>query len=163
MPSKILCVDDHAIVATGLEKVAEKVRGGALISIATDGAEALRRARQEAWDLIVLDISLQGRSGLEVLKDLKQLAPKLPVLMFSLHKSVEFVRRALKFGAAGYVSKDSPSEELVAALNAVLAGGKYISVALRDELIYSPEAAGQRDLSGREFEVLIKIAEGTIL
>lgn len=158
--NKILSVDDHGIVALGLEKVSQKIRGGAMIGVASDSYEMTQYLREENWDLVILDISLKGKSGLEILKELRQGYPKLPVLMFSLHTGVEFVRRALKSGAVGYVSKDSSEDELVKAINAALAGGRYISEELRDELIFTPEGLGHAELSGREFEVLVKIGEG---
>lgn len=157
---RILSVDDHGIIAKGLEKLAEQVRGEAVVIGVKDGATALGLVRAEAWDLVVLDIGLRGKSGLEVLKEIKQIAPKLPVLMFSLHTSVEFVRRALSHGAAGYVSKSTSDEEVIEALNTILAGAKYVGAALRDELIFSPQAGTHSALSAREFEVLVKIGAG---
>lgn len=160
MAKKILSVDDHGIISMGLEKMAEHVHGGAVVTGVKDGAAALGLVRAERWDLVVLDIGLKGKSGLEVLKELKQTAPKLPVLVFSLHTSVEFVRRAINSGASGYVSKGSSDEELVEAINTILAGAKYLSAELRDELIFNPQAGWHGKLSGREFEVLLKIGEG---
>lgn len=160
MTKKILNVDDHGIISAGFEKLLQEVPGGAMVGSARDGAEALRLVRGEAWDLVVLDISLKGRNGLEVLKDIKDYNPHLPVLMFSLHTSVEFVRRALKNGASGYVSKDSSEAELLKAVNTVLAGGKYVNAELRDALIFSPATGSHSDLSEREFEVLIGIGAG---
>jgi DNA-binding NarL/FixJ family response regulator len=160
MAKRILSVDDHGIISKGLEMMAERVRGGAVVVGVRDGAAALGLVRAEAWDLVVLDIGLQGKSGLEVLKEIKQTAPKVPVLIFSLHTSVEFVRRALSCGASGYVSKDSSDAELIGAIDTILAGGKYVGAEFRDELIFNPQAGAHSDLSAREFEVLIKIGEG---
>lgn len=160
MKRKILSVDDHGIIAAGLETVARRIHGGTTVGSAQDSYEMGRMLQEEDWDLVVLDISLKGKSGLDVLKDLKQSHPKLPVLMFSLHTGVEFVRRALKNGASGYMSKDSPDTELAEAINTVLKGGRYVNKELRDELIFTAESGDHRDLSDREFEVLVRLGEG---
>src|SRR5215510_11789051 len=124
MAKRILSVDDHSIISIGLTKIAEQAPGGAVVVGVKDGSEALQLVRSEQWDLVVLDIGLKGKSGLEVLKEIKQITSKLPVLIFSLHTSVEFVRRAISDGASGYVSKGSSDEELIEAINATLAGAK---------------------------------------
>jgi two-component system, NarL family, invasion response regulator UvrY len=158
---KLLSIDDHAIVGAGLAEIAHKVHGGgAVVGTAKDRSEALRLLRSENWDLVVLDMSLKGCSGLELLKEIKQMDQKLPVLIFSMHSGVEFVRRSLKNGAAGYVPKDCAQDRVLEAINTVLAGGKYVPPDLRDELIFSPETGTHRDLSTREFDVLIGIATG---
>ncbi len=120
--------------------------------------------REQDWDVVVLDISLGERSGLEVLKELKQIRPRLPVLILSLHSGGQFARRALTAGASGYITKDSPRAELVKAVNRVMSGGRYISAALAENLIFDLERGGDRlpheSLSDREFEVLRLIASG---
>jgi len=160
MAKRILSVDDHSIISIGLTKIAEQAPGGAVVVGVKDGSEALQLVRTERWDLVVLDIGLKGKSGLEVLKEIKQISSKLPVLILSLYTNVEFVRRALGNGASGYISKDSSDGELIRAINAILAGAKYVSAELRDELIFNPRGGAHTDLSGREFEVLVKIGEG---
>ncbi|MEZ5427845.1 MAG: response regulator transcription factor [Pyrinomonadaceae bacterium] len=157
---RILSVDDHGIISIGLENIAQKLGDGAIVGSARESREMFRLLREEKWDLVVLDISLGGKSGLEVLKDIKHYYPNLPVLIFSLHTGIEFVRRSLKDGASGYISKDKSEEDLIEAINSVLSGGHYISEEHRDELIFSPKGADHTGLSGREFEVLVKIGEG---
>ena len=120
--------------------------------------------RQQDWDVVVLDISLGGRSGLEVLKELKQIRPRLPVLILSMHSEEQFARRALKGGASGYITKDSPRAELVKAVNKVMSGGRYISATVAEKLIFDFAMGSghppHEALSDREFEVLRLIASG---
>jgi DNA-binding NarL/FixJ family response regulator len=127
-------------------------------------AEALDLARDEEWDVAVLDLSLGGRSGLEVLKELKQIRPRLPVLILSMHAEEHYARRAFKGGAAGYITKDSPRAELLHAIKTVIKGGKYVSPALANKLVFDIERGSDRppheDLSDREFEVIKLIGSG---
>jgi two-component system invasion response regulator UvrY len=157
---KILSIDDHRIIARGLENIAQNFNYPVSISNAKDFSEALRFLRDEKWDLIMLDISLKGKSGLDVLKEIKSLYPKIPVLMFSLHNNIEFVRRSLKLGASGYVTKDSSEEEISDAIKNVINKGHYISKDVAEKLIFTPESITHGKLSGREFEILVKIGEG---
>jgi two-component system invasion response regulator UvrY len=161
---KILIVDDHEVLRDGVKRVVDKQHGTATFGEASTVTEALRLVRDQAWDVVVLDISLGQRSGLEVLKELKQIRPRLPVLILSMHSEEQFVRRALRAGASGYISKDSPRAELVAAVDKVLNGGRYISAAIAEKLLFNFEInPGYRPhdaLSDREFEVLRLIASG---
>lgn len=157
---KILSIDDHGIITGGLEKLTQKFDKDMSVSSAKNFTEALRMLKKESWDLIILDISLKGKSGLDVLKEVKSLYPKIPVLMFSLHSNIEFVRRSLKLGASGYVTKDSPEEEISDAINKVIAKGHYISKDVAENLIFTPQSITHGELSGREFEILVKIGEG---
>jgi DNA-binding NarL/FixJ family response regulator len=157
---KILSIDDHRIIAMGLETLTQKIDKKLLVGHAANLAEAMRSLRNEKWDMIMLDISLKGKSGLDILKEIKGLFPKMPVLMFSLQNNVEFVRRALKLGASGYVTKDSPEEEIADAIRKVLAKGHYVSKDVAENLIFAPESMTHGGLSGREFEILVKIGEG---
>ena len=126
--------------------------------------EALQLVREESWDVVVLDISLGQRNGLEVLKELKQLRPRLPVLILSMHAEEQYARRAFKAGAAGYITKDSSRAELVKAINKVIAGGKYVSPALAEKLVFDMARGADgplhEALSQREFEVMRLIASG---
>lgn len=126
--------------------------------------EALRLVREQDWDVVVLDLSLGDRSGLEVLKELKRIRPRLPVLILSMHSEEQFARRAFKAGAAGYITKDSPRAELVKAINKVIGGGRYASPALAEKLIVDLGKETDRplheSLSDREFEVMRLIASG---
>src|SRR5437773_3637885 len=155
---RILVIDDHAVVRDGLKRILSEHPGGALFGEAGNVHEALRLVRDENWDAIVLDISLNGRNGLELLKELKQIRPRLPVLILSMHSEEQFARRAFKAGAAGYITKDSPRAELVKAINKVAEGGRYVSHALAEELVIDLERGGDRPphetLSNREFEVM---------
>jgi len=162
--SRILIVDDHEVLRDGVKRIFDKQPGATVFGEASTAPEALRLARDEAWDVVVLDLSLGGRNGLEVLKELRQLRPHLPVLILSMHSEELFARRAFKAGAAGYITKDSPRTELVAAVNKVIQGGTYVSPALAEKLVGDLRRDTDRPphelLSDREFEVLRLIASG---
>jgi two-component system invasion response regulator UvrY len=160
----ILIVDDHEVLRDGVRRVLDKPLGTATFGEASTVQEALKLVHEQDWDVVVLDISLGDRSGLEVLKELKQIRPRLPVLILSMHSGEQFARRALKAGASGYITKDSPRAELVKAVNKVMSGGRYISPTLAEKLIFDLEISTDRPLhealSDREFEVLRLIASG---
>ena len=129
---KILIADDHSVVRRGLKEILQEAfNTGVLVGEAGDGPEALEKARQGAWDVILLDISMPGRNGLEVLKVLRGEQPNLPILMFSMHSTSHYVLKSLESGAAGYLSKEDAPEELVLAIQTVLGGGRYVSRNLR--------------------------------
>jgi DNA-binding NarL/FixJ family response regulator len=161
---KILIIDDHEVLRDGVKRVFDKPPGTAIFGEASNLQEALTLVREQDWDIVVLDISLGDRSGLEVLKELKEIRPRLPVLILSMHSEEQFARRALKAGASGYITKDSPRAELVKAVNKVMSGGTYVSPALAEKLIiYLREDIDRplhEALSDREFEVLRLIASG---
>lgn len=161
---RILIVDDHEVVRDGVKRIFDKQPGETNFGEASTPQEAVELARQENWDVVVLDLSLGGRSGLDVLKELKQTCPKLPVLILSMHSEKQFARRAFSAGAAGYVTKDSPRSELIAAVNKVIEGGRYVSPALAEELVIDIGRGTDRPpheiLSDREFEVMRLIASG---
>ena len=160
---RILIVDDHEILREGVKRIFDK-EIGATFGEASTGHEALKLAREEDWDIVILDLSLGSRSGLEVLKDLKQLRPRLPVLILSMHTEVQFARRAFKAGASGYITKDSPRSELTKAINKVMGEGRYITASLAEELVTDFARGTDRlpheNLSDREFEVMRLIASG---
>jgi len=162
--NRILIIDDHEIVRDGLKKILNEQPGNKTFGEASTVSEALGLVVEENWDLAVLDLSLGGRSGLEVLKELKHIRPRLPVLILSMHSEEQYARRAFKAGAAGYITKDSPRAELVNAMNKVAAGGKYVSHALAEELVVDLARSSDRppheSLSDREFEVMKLIATG---
>ena len=162
--TRILIVDDHAVVRDGLKKIFEEQPGAHAFGEAGTFPEALKLARAETWDVAVLDLSLGNRSGLELLRELKELSPRLPVLILSMHSEEQYARRAFRAGASGYVTKDSPRAELVKAVNKVVKGGKYISPALAEKLVVDLERGTDRPphetLSDREFEVMRLIASG---
>jgi two-component system, NarL family, invasion response regulator UvrY len=130
-PLKILIADDHAIVRKGLKDILREADEPASVAEAGTGAEALDKAKAEAWDVVVLDITLPDINGLEVLRRLKEMNPNLPVVMLSMHSSQQYVRNSLKAGASGYLSKESAPDELITALHSVLNGKQYLSESLR--------------------------------
>ena len=164
MAKRILIIDDHAVVRDGVKRIIEEQPGVTAFGEAGTGPEAVNLAQQQSWDVAVLDLSLGGASGLEVLKELKQVRPKLPVLILSMHSEEQYARRAFRAGAAGYITKDSPRAELVEAINRVVEGRRYVSSALAEKLATDLEQetshAPHEALSDREFEVMCLIASG---
>jgi DNA-binding NarL/FixJ family response regulator len=161
---KILIVDDHEVVREGVKKILDEQPGPIIFGEASTASEVLRLVREQDWDIVMLDLTLGERSGLEVLKELKQLRPRLPVLILSMHSEEQYARRAFKAGAAGYITKGSHREELVTAINKVIEGGVYISPALAERLVIDlgsdTDRAPHEALSDREFEVMRLIASG---
>ena len=161
---RILIVDDHAVVRDGVKTIIGERFGEVVLGEASTAIEALELASQQEWDGVLLDISLNGRSGLDALKELKQLRPKLPVLILSMHSEAQYARRAFKAGAAGYITKDSSRTELVKAIYKVIEGGRYVSTALAEKLVFDIERGiggpPHESLSDREFEVMCLIASG---
>ncbi|HEX8000716.1 MAG TPA: response regulator transcription factor [Pyrinomonadaceae bacterium] len=161
---KILIVDDHEVVRDGLKKILDERPDITVFGEASTAPEALRLAREQDWNLVVLDLSLGSRSGLEVLKELKQSCPKLPVLILSMHSEEQYARRAFKAGAAGYITKDSPRAELLKAIDRIIEGRKYVSPTLAERLAIDLEKGRDRlpheTLSDREFEVMRLIGSG---
>ena len=167
MLRKILIVDDHEVVREGVKRIFSQEPGTAVFGEAGAAPDALKFVREQDWDVVVLDLSLGGRDGLELLKELKQIRPKLPVVILSMHSEEQYARRAFKAGAAGYVTKDSSRAELAEAVNRVAAGGKYVTPALAEKLIVDLTGGSDRlpheTLSDREFEVMRLIASGKAL
>ncbi len=160
----IVVADDHAVVRRGLKEILAEESDMEIGAEASTAQELLDLVRKRPWDAVVLDISLPGRSGLEVLAELKQERPALPVLVHTMHPEDQFARRALRAGAAGYLTKDSAPTELVKALRKIVAGGKYVGAALAETLAASMDAsaveAPHQALSDREFEVFRLLASG---
>jgi two-component system invasion response regulator UvrY len=159
---KVLIIDDHEVLREGVKRVLGKQPSMPTFGEASSFQEALKLLREQDWDVAVLDISLGDRSGLEILKELKQIRPRLPVLVLTMHSEEQFARRALKAGASGYITKDSPRAELVTAVNKVMSGGRYISAAVAEKLVFDRDLGRppHEGLSEREFEVLRLIASG---
>jgi len=160
---RVLIADDHAVVRRGLKQILLDEYGALEVGEAGDAHETLRLAREEPWDIVVLDISMPDRSGLEVLKELKQTRPRLPVLILTTHPEEQYAVRVLKAGAAGYMTKESAPEHLVEAIRKVTAGGRYITPTLADLLvtqITGAEKPPHENLSDSEFQVLRLIASG---
>ncbi len=135
-----------------------------MVAEAADGAEALRKARTGDCDVVLLDIAMPVKNGIDALTQLKHERPALPVLMLSMHPEEQYAVRALRAGASGYLTKESAPEELVAAIRKVSAGGKYVSVSLAEHLASIVQSAGEspshETLSGREYQVMCLIAAG---
>src|SRR5256885_966861 len=161
---RILIIDDHEVLREGVKRIFDKPPGSVVFGEASTAPEALKRLREQHWDVAVLDLNLGGRDGLEVLKEMRQIRPRLPVLILSMHSEEMFARRAFKAGASGYITKDIPRSELVSAINKVIEGGSYVSPTLAEELVVDLRRGTDRPphelLSDREFEVTRLIASG---
>src|SRR5260221_7185202 len=127
---KVLIADDHAVFRRGLKEILSEAFSNIVFGEARTGHETLELARRQSWDVIILDISMPGRSGLEILDDLRRALPKIPVLLLTMHPEQQFARRALKAGAAGYLTKDSVPDELKEAIKRIVAGGGHVSAPL---------------------------------
>ena len=164
---KILICDDHKIVRDGLRQILQQLQGVSLIEEAGDGNEALALLKKEVFDIMLLDISLPDRSGLEVLQSVKARCPLTNVLMLSMHPQEQYAIRALKLGASAYLTKETASEELILAIKRVSEGGKYISQSLAENFaLYIDKDSQQQkhdNLSAREFEIMIKLSNGKTL
>lgn len=161
---KILIADDHSIVRQGLRKIVDYDPEMKVIGEANNGAELLSLIREESVDVVILDISMPGRNGLETLKDLKRLYPALPVIILSIHPEDQYAVRAFRAGASGYMTKESAPEELVKAIRVAYQGGKYISPVVAGLLADFVGIKGTDEkhklLSDREFEVFKLLANG---
>jgi DNA-binding NarL/FixJ family response regulator len=163
----ILIADDHTIVRKGLIELIKEAPEFKVVAEASNSAELIHKLHDHDYDAIILDISMPGRSGLETLKEIKALKPTLPVLILSMHPEEQYAVRAIKAGAAGYLNKDSAPEELINALKTISRGRKFISPTLAEQLANYFEQNTQlkehEKLSDREFEVMLKIANGDSL
>jgi len=161
---RILIADDHAVVRRGIREILAGELAKTTFVEARNAREALDYAHKQSWEVIILDISMPGRSGIDILSELRQLRPKSPVLVLSMHPEEQFARRALRAGAAGYLTKDSVSEELVTAVRKLLTGGRYVSTALAERLAIElgkpDDKALHERLSDREFQILQLLASG---
>ncbi|OHE61938.1 MAG: DNA-binding response regulator [Thiobacillus sp. GWE1_62_9] len=163
-PYRILIVDDHAIVREGLKQILAEVDDIEVAGEADCSSRALQMARSEPWDLVLMDITMPDRSGLETLELIKKEQPAIKVLMLSMHRETQYAVRALKSGAAGYLNKQSAPDQLVAAIRLVASGKKYISAEVAQEL--ASQVSGEREglphesLSNREYQTLCMIASG---
>lgn len=164
---RILITDDHAVVRRGLKQVLEEEFDQVVFGEAQNTREMLEHLQKKAWDVVILDITLPGRSGLEVLGELKLTHPNLPVLVLSMHPEDQYGIRVLKSGASGYMTKESAPDEIVMAIRKVLRGGKYVSPSLAERLAFNLEVNGEKPLhealSDREYEVMLMIASGKTL
>lgn len=160
---KILIADDHPVVRKGLKQIIGEIPDMVVADEATSGSEVLSKVREGNYDVVLMDISMPGKDGIEALTQLKDERPDLPVLMLSMHPEEQFAVRVLKTGASGYLNKESAPEELIAAIRKVASGGKYVSSSLAERLASLIQKATElphESLSDREYEVMSLIASG---
>ncbi len=161
---KVLIADDHPIVRKGLKQILEDNPEKIVTHEAADGREAVQKALNEDYDLVVMDIAMPHTNGLDALKELRTAKPLMPVLMLSMYPEEQYAVRTFKAGASGYLTKQNAPEELLQAINKVLSGGKYVSTSMAEKLAddLSTDAQGplHEKLSDREFQVMCLIASG---
>ena len=161
---RILIADDHAVFRRGLRETVAEAFPRVTFGEAKTAAEAVELVRRLPWDVVILDISMPGKSGLDILDDVKRLRPRTPVLLLTMHPEQQYARRALKAGAAGYLTKDSVPDELKSAIKKISAGGRYVSATLAEKLAMDLRSGTDLPvhelLSDREFQVLRMLASG---
>lgn len=161
---KILIADDHAIVREGLKQIISGTPDMAVVAEASNGEDVLEKVSANKYDVILLDISMPGRSGLDILRQLKIEKPKLPIMMLSVHPEEQYAVRALRAGASGYLTKESAPDELIAAIRKISQGRKYVSSSLAEklavELGIDVKKPRHEVLSDREFQVMCMFASG---
>lgn len=161
---RVLIADDHAILRGGLKGILVRELKEVVCGEAGNAQQVLDLARKQQWDLVILDVTMPGRSGLDVIRELKPLRPKLPILVLSVHPEDQYAKRVLKAGASGYMNKETAPEELIRAIRRVLAGGRYVSPALAEvlalDLGWEADQPLHERLSDRELEVLCLIGSG---
>ena len=161
---RVLIADDHAVFRRGLRETIGEAFPKVTFGEAKTAQETVECVRRQDWEIVILDISMPGKSGLDILDDVRRLRPKLPVLFLSMHPEEQYARRALKSGAAGYLTKDSIPEELKEAVRRILTGGRYVSATLAERLAFDLRKGADTPLhellSAREFQVLRMIASG---
>jgi two-component system invasion response regulator UvrY len=164
MTIKILIADDHTIVREGLKQILMDTSDMVVAAEAVNGQEVLDKVWKDDFDVIVLDIAMPGRSGLDILKELKSLKPKLPVLVLSMYPEDQYALRVLRAGADGYLTKESAPNDLITAIRKVYSGKKYISHFLAEKLAFGLETDAARPphelLSDREYQVMCRISSG---
>ena len=161
---RILIVDDHAVVRQGIKQIITDMDAPVEVVEAGNGSDAIRLLRNGNWDMVLLDINLPGKNGIEVLKQIKLEWKKLPVLMLSMYSEDQYAMRAIRSGASGYMTKETAPDELLSAISKVTRGGRYISAKVAEKLVFDQNDGGDElphnDLSDREYEVLRQIASG---
>ncbi|MFA5322325.1 MAG: response regulator transcription factor [Smithella sp.] len=161
---RILVADDHAVVRQGVKQILAEVEDMTVQDEAQNGPETLKKITEHEYDVVLLDISMPGRSGLEVLEDIKAQRPKLAVLILSMHPEEQYAVRALRAGASGYLTKASAPQELIGAIRKVAGGGKYVTSSLAeklaDELEIDTEKMPHERLSNREHQVMLMLSGG---
>ena len=162
---RILLVDDHAMFREGLKRILLEEFKRATFGEAANATEALAQLWRQPWDLVLLDVSMHGRSGLEVLKEARASMAKMPVLVLSAHPEDQYAVRVLKAGAAGYLTKESAPQELCRAVRKVIGGGKYLTPSVAEQLAAEMQGAtrpAHEALSAREYQVMLLIAAGKV-
>jgi DNA-binding NarL/FixJ family response regulator len=161
---RILIADDHPIFRRGLRQIIEETPGLGIVDEAADGTEALGKAKTGGYDLVLLDVTMPLKDGIEVLTQLKRIDPGLPVLVLSMHPEEQYAVRAVRAGASGYLTKESAPDELVTAIKKVSQGGKYVSASLAERLVCLVQREGallpHETLSHREYQVMRLLASG---
>ncbi|MGH7682245.1 MAG: response regulator, partial [Candidatus Eiseniibacteriota bacterium] len=161
---RALVADDHAVVRRGLQALLAESREISATGEASSVQQTLEKLRSEPWDVLILDINLPDGSGLDLLQQLRQEFPSLPVLILTIYAEEQFAVRALRAGAAGYVTKETAAEDLLGAIRKVVAGGRYVSPALAERLVTLTDGKADRQphelLSEREFQVFRTLASG---
>jgi DNA-binding NarL/FixJ family response regulator len=163
---RVVLADDHAIVREGLKRIVGDVEGLEVVGEAADGGEVMARVRQLEFDVLVLDLSMPGRSGMELIKLVKAEKPKLRILVLSMHQETQYAMRAIKSGASGYLTKESAPAQLEQAIRKIAGGGAYISAELAEQLALGAmpggggEALPHESLSDRELQVFNLVGEG---
>lgn len=161
---RFLIADDHTVVRKGLRQILLEAFPSATIEAVADAEDLLKKVLKENWDIVITDISMPGRSGLEILQQIRLDFPKLPILILSVYPEEQYAIRVLKAGASGYLTKDSAPEELVKAINQMLLGKKYITSSIAEKLAsildQDAEKKPHEYLSDREFEVMKQLASG---
>jgi two-component system invasion response regulator UvrY len=164
---RFIIADDHAIIRYALKNILVSAFLDAYVEEVSDAEDLLKKVTMEEWDVVITDISMPGRSGLDVLQQIRQTHPRLPVLVLSMHPEELYAVRVMKAGGSGYLKKDTVMEELVTAVNRVLLGKKYIPLSIAEQLAHSIENDSSNipheDLSDREFEIAKLLASGMSL
>lgn len=164
MKKKILIADDHSAIRIGVKQICANEFPAMQFAEAVNYAEVFQKLKETDWDILILDVDLPGRNGLDILKQIKTDKIKVPVLMFSFHIEEQIALRALKIGAAGYLSKDVADMELIKAINQILNGKKYVSESISEKLLSLYEKDTEKEphelLSDREYQTLLLIASG---
>jgi two-component system invasion response regulator UvrY len=164
---RLMIADDHAVVREGVKHIISEIPDIVVAGEATNGSEVLAEIHKKDFDLLLLDIAMPGRDGLDILKEVKTQKPKLPVLILSMYREEQFVLRALKSGASGYLTKDSIPDELIKAVKKIAQGGKYITSSLSEKLFsilsQDTERLPHETLSDREYQVMRMLASGKTL